>query len=187
MAGQIERMHENLQWYRCRFSLPQRKIVAIFAVLSISMALSFHQMAIVSSHVPTVVEPDPKVVAKDCAPDPKVATPDPEVVAPDPKVVAPGPKDDPGDTLTCCWDRFKQACKKDSDCDPGGEGCIRSGTVTKKYGLAKCVVPVHAPWSSIQDFFVARTHVAHMFVDLIRVCLTCADGLNERAHAGQGG
>ena len=111
MAGKIESMHQDLQWYRCRFSLyscrkylPQRKIVAIFSVLSIIMALSLHQMAIFVASEPKVVEP---------------------------------------------------------------------------------VVP--APWSSIQDFFVARTHVAHMFVDLIRVCLTCADGLNERAHAGQGG
>lgn len=38
----------------------------------------------------------------------------------------------------CCWNRAIQSCFKDSDCDPGGEGCVASMTPTKKYGAVAC-------------------------------------------------
>ena len=34
-------------------------------------------------------------------------------------------------TAHCCWNRMTQYCNASSQCDPGGEGCIASGTVTK--------------------------------------------------------
>lgn len=40
----------------------------------------------------------------------------------------------------CCWDRFSEPCQTSADCDSGGEGCVPSGTVTKKYGVVHCVV-----------------------------------------------
>ena len=44
----------------------------------------------------------------------------------------------PGSGEKCCWDRVIQSCNVNSDCDQGGEGCITSGTTTKKYGVVKC-------------------------------------------------
>ncbi len=40
----------------------------------------------------------------------------------------------------CCWNRLVQGCSKDSQCDPGGEGCIYSGTKTAQYGAFQCNV-----------------------------------------------
>ncbi|MEP7012890.1 MAG: hemolysin D [Acidobacteriota bacterium] len=40
----------------------------------------------------------------------------------------------------CCWDRLVQGCSKDSQCDPGGEGCVYSGTKTAQYGAFQCNV-----------------------------------------------
>lgn len=45
----------------------------------------------------------------------------------------------PATKLThCCWNRDSQSCTSSSQCDPGGEGCILSGTTTKKYGTVTC-------------------------------------------------
>ena len=41
-------------------------------------------------------------------------------------------------TAHCCWNRMTQYCNASSQCDPGGEGCIASGTVTKRYGKVTC-------------------------------------------------
>ena len=41
----------------------------------------------------------------------------------------------------CCWNRRVQKCSMDSDCDPGGEGCTVSGTVTQRYGRNVCDLP----------------------------------------------
>ena len=38
----------------------------------------------------------------------------------------------------CCWNRGIQSCTAHSDCDPGGEGCIISGSTTKVYGTVMC-------------------------------------------------
>ena len=38
----------------------------------------------------------------------------------------------------CCWNRETQLCLNSSQCDPGGEGCIASGTKTKRYGMVSC-------------------------------------------------
>ena len=38
----------------------------------------------------------------------------------------------------CCWDRNIQGCTSSSECDPHGEGCVPSGTMTKKYGQVHC-------------------------------------------------
>lgn len=44
----------------------------------------------------------------------------------------------------CCWNRDVQQCTNSSQCDPGGEGCIASGTVSKHYGKVSCD-PIPAP------------------------------------------
>jgi hypothetical protein len=44
------------------------------------------------------------------------------------------------DSTRCCWDRSTQPCNTSADCDAGGEGCVVSGTVTKKYGKANCAM-----------------------------------------------
>ena len=44
----------------------------------------------------------------------------------------------------CCWNRDTQPCNSSSQCDRGGEGCVLSGTVTKKYGMVTCSVPAPA-------------------------------------------
>lgn len=49
---------------------------------------------------------------------------------------APGPSPVP---KRCCWDR--QACTSSLQCDQGGEGCVVSGTMTKKYGRVTCQIP----------------------------------------------
>ena len=41
-------------------------------------------------------------------------------------------------TAKCCWNRRVQKCSRDSDCDPGGEGCTVSGTITKQHGKNVC-------------------------------------------------
>ena len=38
----------------------------------------------------------------------------------------------------CCWNRIIQGCNASSECDSGGEGCVASGTPTKKYGPCNC-------------------------------------------------
>lgn len=38
----------------------------------------------------------------------------------------------------CCFDRIIQGCNNSAQCDGGGEGCVASGTVTKKYGMCVC-------------------------------------------------
>lgn len=38
----------------------------------------------------------------------------------------------------CCWNRKEQTCDDDTDCDNGGEGCIRSYTYTSLYGKFCC-------------------------------------------------
>ena len=38
----------------------------------------------------------------------------------------------------CCWNREAQSCNSSSQCDAGGEGCVASGTVTKRYGKVGC-------------------------------------------------
>lgn len=42
----------------------------------------------------------------------------------------------------CCWNRIVQPCNTTSQCDPGGEGCVTTGTlnITKRYGPAHCQV-----------------------------------------------
>ena len=44
----------------------------------------------------------------------------------------------PGGATMCCWNRIIQGCNSSSQCDRGGEGCIPSGTPTKRYGPAVC-------------------------------------------------
>lgn len=41
----------------------------------------------------------------------------------------------------CCWDRNTQPCSCTSQCDGGGEGCVATGTISKKYGRVTCAVP----------------------------------------------
>ena len=38
----------------------------------------------------------------------------------------------------CCWNRDVQQCTNSSQCHIGGEGCIASGTITKRYGKVSC-------------------------------------------------
>ena len=38
----------------------------------------------------------------------------------------------------CCWNRIIQGCNATSECDSGGEGCVPSGTQTKRYGVVTC-------------------------------------------------
>lgn len=35
----------------------------------------------------------------------------------------------------------RQPCNTSAQCDPGGEGCVNKGTMTKRYGPANCNVP----------------------------------------------
>eukprot|EP01062_Namystynia_karyoxenos_P002638 TRINITY_DN10930_c0_g1_i4.p1 TRINITY_DN10930_c0_g1~~TRINITY_DN10930_c0_g1_i4.p1 ORF type:complete len:634 (+),score=50.60 TRINITY_DN10930_c0_g1_i4:106-2007(+) len=49
----------------------------------------------------------------------------------------------------CCWNRARQSCVNASECDPGGEGCIASGSYTRRYGPVVCTPP-------------AETHIFHM-------------------------
>lgn len=44
----------------------------------------------------------------------------------------------PKGTTKCCWNRIIQSCNSSTQCDPGGEGCVVSGTLTKKYGPCNC-------------------------------------------------
>lgn len=39
----------------------------------------------------------------------------------------------------CCWNREAQPCNSSADCDPGGEGCVADGTLTKDYGKVHCI------------------------------------------------
>jgi len=47
---------------------------------------------------------------------------------------------DQSGSARCCWNRVIQPCSEHSDCDRGGEGCIKSGTVTQEYGKSVCNV-----------------------------------------------
>ena len=38
----------------------------------------------------------------------------------------------------CCWNREEQGCNSSAACDAGGEGCVPSGAITKKYGKVHC-------------------------------------------------
>jgi hypothetical protein len=38
----------------------------------------------------------------------------------------------------CCWNRDVQRCDNSSQCDLGGEGCVASGTVTRRYDKVVC-------------------------------------------------
>jgi hypothetical protein len=38
----------------------------------------------------------------------------------------------------CCWNRETLLCVNSSQCDLGGEGCVASGTKTKRYGVISC-------------------------------------------------
>ena len=57
-----------------------------------------------------------------------------------PKPPPPGPPlpPPPGPRCCCCWNRVKQSCNSTSQCDPGGEGCVHDGFLTKKYGRVTC-------------------------------------------------
>lgn len=45
----------------------------------------------------------------------------------------------------CCWNRVTEPCNASSECDPGGEGCVTTGTVSKKYGTVTCRTNVVPP------------------------------------------
>jgi len=66
-----------------------------------------------------------------------------------PVLLPPGPpriiRWSPVTTVTgmCCWNRARQSCSQDSDCDPGGEGCVNPGTWTAAYGHAVCLPSPH--------------------------------------------
>lgn len=38
----------------------------------------------------------------------------------------------------CCWNREIQGCNSSAMCDTGGEGCVKTGTNTKRYGKVQC-------------------------------------------------
>ena len=44
-------------------------------------------------------------------------------------------------TPKCCWNRKIQPCDSSDQCDFGGEGCIITGTRTKKFGVVTCQIP----------------------------------------------
>jgi hypothetical protein len=50
----------------------------------------------------------------------------------------PPPPPSPHQRCCCCWNREVQPCNATSQCDQGGEGCVASGTVTKRYGRVTC-------------------------------------------------
>ena len=43
-----------------------------------------------------------------------------------------------GPAAHCCWNRANEACSSSAQCDPGGEGCIGTGTATESYGKVVC-------------------------------------------------
>jgi hypothetical protein len=53
-------------------------------------------------------------------------------------VPPPPPPSPPHDGKKCCWNRDIQGCSSSSQCDPGGEGCVATGTLTKRYGRVAC-------------------------------------------------
>eukprot|EP01050_Picozoa_sp_SAG11_P033039 SAG11_NODE_11026_length_789_cov_0.824638_1_plen_186_part_10 len=50
----------------------------------------------------------------------------------------PPPPPPPDQRCCCCWNREAQSCNATRQCDKGGEGCVASGTLTKRYGRVGC-------------------------------------------------